>query len=242
VDWVVSCGVGAMRTRRPRDITPLLSYGYRVNIGEYLGRGWDLLQPKLGIFAGYVLVLFGIGLALSFVPSVVRLIVNTIISPPLYAGLFIVAHKLILEEPVEFGDFFKGFEKFGVFLAAVLVPSLLIFLGTLLCIIPGIYLGTAYSFNLLFICIIPGIYLGTAYSFTLLFIIDQGLGFWPAMENSRKLVTRNFFPMFGFLLLLGLINLGGVILCGLGLLLTVPLTCCAMTVAYMDIVDQVARD
>lgn len=212
-----------MRTRRPRDITPLLSYGYRVNIGEYLGRGWDLLQPKLGIFAGYVLVLFGIGLALSFVPFVVGLIVNTIISPPLYAGLFIVAHKLILEEPVEFGDFFKGFEKFGVFLAAGLVSSLLTFLGTLLCIIPGIYLGIAYSF-------------------TLLFIIDQGLEFWPAMENSRKLVTRNFFPMFGFLLLLGLINLGGAILCGLGLLLTVPLTYCAMTVAYMDIVDQVARD
>lgn len=223
MDWVVSCGVGAMRTRRPRDITPLLSYGYRVNIGEYLGRGWDLLQPKLGIFAGYVLVLFGIGLALSFVPFVVGLIVNTIISPPLYAGLFIVAHKLILEEPVEFGDFFKGFEKFGVFLAAGLVSSLLTFLGTLLCIIPGIYLGIAYSF-------------------TLLFIIDQGLEFWPAMENSRKLVTRNFFPMFGFLLLLGLINLGGAILCGLGLLLTVPLTYCAMTVAYMDIVDQVARD
>ena len=223
MDWVVSCGVGAMRTRRPRDITPLLSYGYRVNIGEYLGRGWDLLQPKLGIFAGYVLVLFGIGLALSFVPFVVGLIVNTIISPPLYAGLFIVAHKLILEEPVEFGDFFKGFEKFGVFLAAGLVSSLLTFLGTLLCIVPGIYLGIAYSF-------------------TLLFIIDQGLEFWPAMENSRKLVTRNFFPMFGFLLLLGLINLGGAILCGLGLLLTVPLTYCAMTVAYMDIVDQVARD
>jgi len=223
VDWVVSCGVGAMRTRRPRDITPLLSYGYRVNIGEYLGRGWDLLQPKLGIFAGYVLVLFGISLALSFVPFVVGLIVNTIISPPLYAGLFIVAHKLILEEPVEFGDFFKGFEKFGVFLAAGLVSSLLTFLGTLLCIIPGIYLGIAYSF-------------------TLLFIIDQGLEFWPAMENSRKLVTRNFFPMFGFLLLLGLINLGGAILCGLGVLLTVPLTYCAMTVAYMDIVDQVARD
>ena len=200
-----------------------VSYGYRVNIGEYLGRGWDLLQPKLGIFAGYVLVLFGIGLALSFVPFVVGLIVNTIISPPLHAGLFIVAHKLILEEPVEFGDFFKGFEKFGVFLAAGLVSSLLTFLGTLLCIIPGIYLGIAYSF-------------------TLLFIIDQGLEFWPAMENSRKLVTRNFFPMFGFLLLLFLINLGGAILCGLGLLLTVPLTYCAMTVAYMDIVDQVARD
>jgi hypothetical protein len=30
----------------------------------------------------------------------------------------IVAHRLLLEEPVEFGDFFKGFEKFGAFLEA----------------------------------------------------------------------------------------------------------------------------
>jgi len=39
-------------------------------------------------------------------------------------------------------------------------------------------------------------------------------------------------------ILLGLINLGGVILCGLGLLITIPLTYCAMTVAYMDIMNQ----
>jgi uncharacterized membrane protein len=117
------------------------------------------------------------------------------------------------------GDFFKGFEKFGAFLEAGLDSILFIFLGTLLCIIPGIYLGIAYAF---------------AY----LFIIDQDLESWSAMETSRKLVTRNFFPMFGFLLLLGLINLGGFILCGLGLLITIPLTYCAMTVAYMDIMNQ----
>jgi hypothetical protein len=39
-----------MRTGELRDITPLLTYGYQVRIGEYVSRGWDLLQPKLGIF------------------------------------------------------------------------------------------------------------------------------------------------------------------------------------------------
>ena len=54
-----------MRTGELRDITPLLTYGYQVRIGEYVSRGWDLLQPKLGIFVGYILVLFGINLAIS---------------------------------------------------------------------------------------------------------------------------------------------------------------------------------
>jgi|YNPMSStandDraft_2_1061718.scaffolds.fasta_scaffold422085_1 hypothetical protein len=39
-----------MRTGELRDITPLLTYGYQVRIGEYVSRGWDLLQPKLGIW------------------------------------------------------------------------------------------------------------------------------------------------------------------------------------------------
>ncbi|MEN9279527.1 MAG: hypothetical protein Q6I77_01760, partial [Gloeomargarita sp. DG_1_4_bins_134] len=74
--------------------------------------------------------------------------------------------------------------------------------------------------------------------FVQLMIIDQNLNWWPAMEMSRQLITRKFFPMFGFLLLLVLINFGGALLCGLGLLVTVPLTCCALTVAYVDIMNQ----
>ncbi len=207
-----------MRTGAPQDITWLLTYGYQVRIGEYISRGWDLLQPKLGIFVGYVVVLLGIRIVLLFVPYVGS-IVSMVISPALNAGLFIVAHKLLLGESVEFGDFFKGFEKFGVFLSAELVSGLFIFLGLLLCIIPGIYLGTAYSF-------------------VQLFIIDRDLDFWPAMEMSRQLVTRNFFPVFLFFLLLGLIYFGGLLLCGLGLLITIPLTYCATAVAYMDIMSQ----
>jgi hypothetical protein len=111
-----------MRTGELRDITPLLTYGYQVRIGEYVSRGWDLLQPKLGIFVGYILVLFGINLAISLVSAALSPVFGNywifvgwfvtsilcILSCPLHAGIFIVAHRLLLEEPVEFGDFFKG--------------------------------------------------------------------------------------------------------------------------------------
>ncbi|APB33030.1 hypothetical protein GlitD10_0716 [Gloeomargarita lithophora Alchichica-D10] len=207
-----------MTTGAPRDITPLLTNGYQVKIGEYISRGWELLQPKIGIFIGYVAVLFGVNLVLAFIP-IVGSIGSFVVSPPLNAGLFIVAYKHLLGEPVEFGDFFKGFDKFSVFFLAALVSGLLTMLGIIVCIVPGIYLGVAYSF-------------------VQLLIIDQNLEFWPAMELSRQLITKNFFPMFGFILLLGLINFGGVLVCGLGLLVTLPLTYCAMAIAYMDIMNQ----
>jgi hypothetical protein len=41
--------------------------------------------------------------------------------------------------------------------------------------------------------------------------------------------------MFAFLLLLMLINLAGALLLGLGLLVSVPLTACAITAAYADL-------
>lgn len=211
-------GVKIMTTGAPRDITPLLTNGYQVKIGEYISRGWEQLQPKIGLFVGYVAVLFGINLVLAFIPFAGS-IGSAVVSPPLNAGLFIVAYKHLLGESVEFGDFFKGFDKFGVFLAAGLISGLLTMLGIIACIVPGIYLGIAYSF-------------------VQLFIVDQNLEFWPAMEMSRKLVTKNFFPIFGFVFLLTLINFGGVLLCGLGLLVTLPLTYFALTVAYLDIMNQ----
>jgi hypothetical protein len=40
-----------------------------------------------------------------------------------------------------------------------------------------------------------------AWTFSVPLVADQGLEFWSAMELSRKVVTRVWFPMFGLLLL-----------------------------------------
>ncbi len=82
--------------------------------------------------------------------------------------------------------------------------------------------------------IIPGLYLVVGYIFTTWLIVDRGLDFWQAMELSRKTVHKHLFEVFGFFLVLCLINLGGLLLLGLGLLVTVPWTLCTLTVAYKD--------
>jgi len=71
--------------------------------------------------------------------------------------------------------------------------------------------------------VLPGIYLSIAYVFALPLIADKGLDVWEAMELSRKAVTKNWFKVFGLMLLLGLIFGLGALTLGIGLIWAIPL-------------------
>ena len=118
-------------------------------------------------------------------------------------GNFIVSAKLLQGQTPEFRDFFSGFQYFLPLLLLSLVAGLFIGIGTILLIIPGVYLAVAYLF---------ASYL----------VVDRRLDFWPAMELSRRTVNPRWFGYFAFVLLLALLNLAGAIALGLGLLVTIP--------------------
>jgi uncharacterized membrane protein len=90
---------------------------------------------------------------------------------------------------------------------------------------------TAIGFMFL---IIPGIFISAIYLFTMPLVIFRRIGFWQAMEESRKLTMRNPGAFFLFSLTLGLINLIGALAMGIGLLLSVPLTAGAILEGYED--------
>jgi uncharacterized membrane protein len=119
----------------------------------------------------------------------------------------------------EFKNYFWGFRHFLPLLLFTIVSSVLITIGIMLLVVPGIYLSVAYLFA-------P--YL----------IIEKNIDFWPAMEISRKKINRSFFGLLGFFIILLFINLLGCIPMGLGLFITVPLTACMTTAAYRDIFTQ----
>ena len=83
--------------------------------------------------------------------------------------------------------------------------------------------------------VIPGVYLLVCYLFAPSLVVDRRLDFWPALELSRRTVNPIWFGMFAFVLLLAVLNLAGTVALGIGLMVTVPLTCCTVTVAYADI-------
>ncbi len=182
----------------------VLARGCEVNIGSCIGRAWDLFTADFWPMIG--------------VSALVLLIVGTIgiLAGPLLGGLFWYYLKKIRREPAEVSDAFAGFNQAFVplFLGA-LVVGLLASLGFMACILPGIYLAVAWKL-------------------TLPIIIDKRLGFWDAMEVSRKVLTRCWWSFFLFLILCALINIGGALLCGIGIFFTWPLTMLALTFLYED--------
>jgi uncharacterized membrane protein len=79
------------------------------------------------------------------------------------------------------------------------------------------------------------------YKFTYLFIVDKRMDFWPAMESSRAVVRNDYFGFTMFLLALIGINFLGLLCCIVGLLVTMPLSIAAITVAYREIVGYDQR-
>lgn len=188
---------------------------YQVKTGYYLKAGWEIFKQNILGFVGFCLLAVLIQVILNSIGWFGQL-VSFIIAGPLWAGLFVVSAKLCQHQATQFGDFFAGFRYFLPLLLYNLVASLLVLVGLILLVVPGIYLIVGYTF-------------------ATLLILDRRLDFWPAMETSRKTVQRQWFGIFGFLLVLLLLNLGGIILLGVGLLVTGPWSICAITVAFDDI-------
>jgi uncharacterized membrane protein len=66
--------------------------------------------------------------------------------------------------------------------------------------------------------------------------VDKRLDFWPAMQASHAVVKNDYFGFTMFLLVLGLINLLGILCCIVGIFITMPITIAASTVAYKELV------
>src|SRR5437016_6444769 len=140
-----------------------------------------------------------------------------LIQGALIAGFHIFTMKKLMGRPAEFGDLFKGFNYFVPTLVASLLIGLFVIGGTLLCIIPGLVIAAMYKF-------------------TYLFIVDKRMDFWPAMQASHAVVKNDYFGFTLFLLAMAGVNLLGLLCCIVGLLVTMPVTFAAITVAYKEIV------
>jgi hypothetical protein len=192
----------------------ILARDYTLDIGACFSRAWAKVSsdfwPIIGVSA-VILLLLGISGAVY---------VAIVVAGPLTAGLYWYYLKLIRGQRAEMGDAFAGFSL--VFLQSflgLLVSGLLTSLGIVLCIAPGIYLVVAWQFSL------P-------------LIIDKRLGFWDAMELSRKVITKHWWSFCGLWLLSILLNFAGALVCCVGQFVSAPVTLLALMYAYEDILGR----
>jgi hypothetical protein len=180
-------------------------------------RSWNLLKANFWPLVGVCFMLAAIWSALGYTIFTGIFFVAPLFSGLLGGGMFNYFLLKIRGQPTTIADVFAGFTKaFGALLVTGIVVHVFRTVG-------------------FFCLILPGIYLTVAYTFAFILPIDKGLGFWEAMETSRKTITRQWWRVFGLLLIAIPFMILGAVALGVGIFVAIPLIVGAIAYAYEDL-------
>jgi hypothetical protein len=210
-----------------------LAGDYQLKPVELLTNAWDKLQglkttywlATIVYLVIYVLVTFLLAMVVgqsvdpitgefSFVAFIAEMSVGLIMAP-MGAGLFMIALKFSVGAEIEVGELFKHYDKIVPLFITYVLVYLLVALGLLLLIIPGIYLIIAFAMA------VP-------------LVVEKNMQPWEALTTSRKAITPKWFAMLGFALLALLVIVVAAIPLGIGLIWAVPLVMLAAANLYRD--------
>jgi hypothetical protein len=192
-----------------------------VKFGEWIEKGFNLYKTNFGVLFLASLV-GGILSAVSFL----------ILAGPMMAGMILICLKLHDGESPhpEVGTLFRGFDFFLQSAMFLGVWSLGLFVVQgVLCLLPCIGQIAA-------ICLSAVVW--TLLMFGLFLIVDRKMDFWPASVESFYMVRANFWPFLGLSFIASIIGSLGAILCGAGIVLTLPIYYCIMVAAYREVFNS----
>ncbi len=184
------------------------SAGYRLSIESTLQVGFNLLRKAPSEF-----IVFSVLGAIIFSNPISGLLLGG----PAMASYFHLAHLASKGQQIEISDFFRGFDKAGNLIKLSLLIFLIVSLGLLMLIIPGIYFAVSYVFSHLFV-----------------WFYDKDPT--EAIRLSKLTVSGNFRQILLLFLILAGINLLGLMALGVGILLTMPFSFCVVYAAFDDII------
>ncbi|MEM7564618.1 MAG: hypothetical protein AAF353_16450 [Pseudomonadota bacterium] len=208
----------------------------QINMLETLGEAWRGMKGfKLKCHIAlllYFLVFIGVGILFGIfigilaatgadesviaILSIVVQLVITVIALPMGIAVMIMAMRHQHQRSVSAGEIFRHFGSTIKLLLVYLVQTIMIMIGLVLLVIPGIYLMFAYIYAM------P-------------LIVEKNMGIWQALETSRKAMTRVWFRFFGLLMLITLINMLGILTLGIAWIWTVPWAVLAMSMVYVKL-------
>jgi uncharacterized membrane protein len=199
-------------------------FGYE----EALRYGWDMLQRHwrelvpLGVVS---LLLQWIAMAVGRAPGAAAALLGL---PVQLAQLAVtiawlrVCLRIHDGQPVTLGEAIDAVPpRFVSFLLASILYGLVVAVGLVLLIVPGFVWGVRYG----------------AFGFA---IVDEGHDPLAAFRRSAALTDGRKGHLFGFAVVLCLVNLLGAMALGVGLLATLPITALAATYAYRRLVAAAA--
>lgn len=195
----------------------------RFSIGESFDFGWDIMKRHFGFFFLVLLIVFLFNLAMQplvaphpdgtpTVPLIAR-ILYTVAMAIIDMGLIRIAIRFVDQLENRLGELFACLPLTISYIVGGILFSLLLALGLILFVIPGIYVGIRLHF----------------YKY---FIVDKGMGPIEALQASWDLTKGEFLNLLGLVILLFLANFLGVLCLGVGLFVSLPTTMVAHAAAY----------
>lgn len=195
---------------------------------EAIQFGWDVMKKNFWFFVGILAFTF----LISYLPTAVASGFEEIELPTIFTAIFFlvgfifwaiqlvismglvyIAVKFVKGEKPVFNDLFVKANKIIDWVASTIVYSIIITVGFILLIVPGIIFVTRFQF----------------YQY---FIIDQNKGPIEALRLSWRITKGSTWNLILFGLLLLLINIAGALVLIVGLLATIPTTMVALAWVY----------
>lgn len=200
------------------------------SIEKALTASWQVFKANwmLVLGVGFVMVLvqwlpgllaeMGVVSETGLSMAVVSLL-STIIGIILTMGWIYIAIKLMRGDSAEFSDLWSKTDRLVPYFLASLLIGLLVGLGLILLVIPGIILALMYMY-------VPYI------------IVDTKAGVMDALKQSSELTKGIRLKLLAFVVVLIGLNIVGALLFGLGLILTIPLSALAQAYVYNRLIGK----
>ena len=195
----------------------------KFNISDELSYGWETTKAHLPFF----IVIILITLAVNFAPNILAQnmrqdvpmlsgllsLVLWVLSMLVSLGAIKISLKIIDKKKAEVADLFNDYPKLLNFVVASILYALIVGIGFILLIIPGVIFGIKYHF----------------YSYL---IVDKNMGPLEALKKSGDITKGSKWQLFLLGFACGLVNLVGLLALGIGLFITIPVTMLAYAHVY----------
>lgn len=198
------------------------------SIKEAFTFAWNTFKKEPWLYGGIALVVIAISFVVNRIAGEMGGMIGSLLSLVAvliqwwvylaFARIALAAHA---GQPVSFKMLTEvKWDTYYKFALAMILSGIIVFIGLVLLIVPGIIAQLMLSM-VVFVA------------------LEKHMGVIDMLKESRRLTDGHKWTLFGFMLIVAVMNIIGALIFGIGLLVTVPLTILAMAHVYKKLDQRV---
>lgn len=195
-----------------------------LDVSSLFSRSWQTFKehfwPTVAVFVIYAL-LTSAGSIIQDDPGLGDLVMY-LIAGPITAGTYMYALRRVRGEEADLGDMFDGFKVFGKALGVFVLYSVMVVVGLVFLIVPGIYVAIAFY---------PCMYL----------VLDDDLDVIETLRKAWRMTEDYRGKLFVVLLAVIGVNILGLIALGVGIIFTGALSLLVGAAVYQELAGNAVQ-